>query len=675
MATSRTLPATLPSTYQPLPGQTVTSDVDTGGYDVMIGGYGFRLATDLNFAYLRNTEQVTAHRFDSSTEPGEQSLNPLPWIKSQSSFHAGAGQLNIEQGLSAFEYQQERVDQIRFDTSQGVDVWTPGVVRRLPTTRVVNLGSADVQDLACASSGGIDYAIIGGTHTLQQVEWASGADAAPTITNIDLTGAIFGGASNCTVTSLATDGHYYFALVQLAADGSITGVRTLIVRGVVTSTGAPTAIYMSASSSAQVQGVLGWAKSRLIAGLANSLYELENDPAGPPVDYTTLTAKFTHPSDNWTWTVFAESPTAILAAGQTGLKSSILSFTLDTSGGVPTLTGGASAGGMPAGEVVYDLRDAAGSFLIVGTSRGIRIATYDGVSGVMKLGPLSVTATNPMLAVHTRDRFAYGSFTNQQADGSTGLVRVDMSMIVDTAGRMAYAPDLQPPSTAATRLGSVTQIDILPFADRIVWVSTDGMHVEQSAPSAFDPGWLRTSRIRYDTTENKLFKFGRVTGTLDTSTITVDGTTRIYGTQRLGTFGFVDDSDPGEFVLPANLNEWLQLTLALDGAACELNTYGVKAYPSPASQDLIILTVNCFTNEVDRFGLEVTDPVSPRIRWQSVLDLKNAGTETRYIEFTNTGSTAEAVMIDQLEFRATSRPNTEDDFGGYITFKLRKTTN
>lgn len=87
-----------------------------------------------------------------------------------------------------------------------------------------------------------------------------------------------------------------------------------------------------------------------------------------------------------------------------------------------------------------------------------------------------------------------------------------------------------------------------------------------------------------------------------------------------------------------------------------------------------MFTVNCFRNEVDKFGLDVTDPELPRQRWQNVVDLKNAGNEIRYVEFTNQGAVAELVLIDQIEFRSYSRPTIDDDFGGYITMKLRKTT-
>ena len=89
-------------------------------------GHGFRMATDTQFVYSRASEQTTTHRFDASVEVGEQSLSAMPWLKAQSSFHAGAGQLNLEQGFTAFQYQQEQIEHIRFDTCLGVDCWDGG---------------------------------------------------------------------------------------------------------------------------------------------------------------------------------------------------------------------------------------------------------------------------------------------------------------------------------------------------------------------------------------------------------------------------------------------------------------------------------------------------------------------------------------------------------------------
>jgi len=76
-------------------------------------------------------------------------------------FHAGAGQLYLEQGFTAFQYQQEQIEHVRFDTCLGVDCWTAGQVKRLPDTTFFDFGfNATV--MCTATVAGVDYAIIGG---------------------------------------------------------------------------------------------------------------------------------------------------------------------------------------------------------------------------------------------------------------------------------------------------------------------------------------------------------------------------------------------------------------------------------------------------------------------------------------------------------------------------------
>jgi hypothetical protein len=236
------LPHKLPGIHTSAPGVVSISDADVGGYDFMVGGHGFRLATDQQFAYVRGSEPTTTHRFDSSLEPGEQSLSPLPWIKSQSSFHGGAGQLNLEQGLTAFQYQQEQVEHIRFDNCQGVDVWTPGQVTRLPDTRFFNFGFTSTCAVT-ATVGGIDYAIIGGAGGLYQAAWTSGPDADPVVTRISLVNSTYVNDANCNVTSLTTDGSSYYGIVQMTSVGYNPNILTYVFAGSVNSTTTPEAIY------------------------------------------------------------------------------------------------------------------------------------------------------------------------------------------------------------------------------------------------------------------------------------------------------------------------------------------------------------------------------------------------------------------------------------------------
>lgn len=854
-----TLPFKLPAVTTLRAGQSpVTSDVDTGGYDVLIGGLGFRLATDQQFPYVRATEPTTVHRFDNSAEVGEQTLSPLPWLKSQSSFHMGAGQLNLEGPYVAFQYAQEQTGHMRYDISQGCDVWTPGQVVRLPDTTYSNFGF-DMKCAVTAVVGGVDVAVVGGNNSLYQVSWVSGPNSAPTITAMDMSSATFGGLSNISVTSLTTDGRNYYGLLQLTTQGSTAGILTYVITGKMESSVAPTVLYEVPNSQAipsrtnlctnpsfetgttgwaaaggvpptlasaatplaltdgrsnalkmtfgaggtagqfnggsftwttvsgqvytvsgkvylpsvsgvgglaiqvagqsvgpgtttvgswvplsftftatgtsstvtfyanasqssgqigwldevlieqtgavgayfdgakstdstysyswtgiadastskatpvatplQAQGVVGWVKERLMAGLSNSVYELS---VNVPTHSALPTAKYTHPISAYDYAAISESPQAVLVAGSTGMQSTIMKFALDTTGATPVLGGGAIIASLPTGEQVYTISAYLGSFVAIGTNKGIRVGTFDTYTGNFTYGPLSVTTKAPVYSITGRDRFIFGSYTNQQPDGKTGLVRVDLTQPIDSNGRLAWAPDLRPPTAAPTGLGTVYAVTILPLSGRLMFATPEGFHVEGPGPGSDGTAYIQTSRIRYDTEEPKLFKAGRVRGDLSSGSITVTGITQYGVSVNLGTFGNTT-VDPGEFGLPTGLNPWLQLKFTLNGSGAVFNSYIAKAYPAPSRQRVITMTVNCFRNEVDRFGLSVTDPLFPRDRYKALKALEGAGNEVRFVEFTLLGPVVTMVVIDQIEFHSFSRPSIDDDFGGYITLKLRET--
>lgn len=666
------MPFKVPLVYRLLSGSSpAVAPVDTGGYDVLIGGLGFRYATDNNFPFRRTTEQTTINRVDQSLEPGEQTLSKLPWIKSQASFHAGAGQQNLEAPFTAFQYQQEQVAHIRYDTSLGIDPWTPGKVTRLPDCSFWTFGFA-ANEMCTATVNDIDYAVIGGTHSLYQIAFTGGADAAPTITAIDMTGAVFGGLNNITVQSIDTDGFSYYALITLATAGSTAGVFSYVITGAMNSTLAPTPIYDAGTT--QVVGTVGWSKERLMAGISNKMYEL---PTAGIAAHTALpTPRYSHPQSAWTWTAISESPDGVLAAGQTGNQASVMKMTLDTSGATPVLAGASSAAKLPLGEIVNTMESYLGTYVCLGTNKGVRVANFDTYSGNMVLGPLSLATTQPVYGLCGADRFVYAGYTNQQADGSTGLARLDLSFQIDTAGRLAWAPDLRPPSSAPTGRGTVSAVSVLPHSGRIIFLTAEGIHVQQGTAGS-DPGasyWLRTSRIRYDTAEPKLFKLGTIRGTLDTGSITVLGITPFNGTTNLGTYGPVVGGNPGNFRLPTGLNEWIQLQFNLNGQSCVFNSYQARAYPAPQRQHLVEFTVFCMENEMDRDGDIQTDPVLPFDRYQAVKKLEASGNEVTFTEFTPTGPRNTQVLIEQVELISTARfPTQTEAFGGLLTFHLRET--
>ena len=96
-------------------------------YDVAIGGMPFIYAINDANPYVRQTAPYRKEQFDNQPEPGEQTLTGW-WIRSQSSFHEGAGITFYDPALIPGEGTS------RFADSQGVNVWTEGEVTLLNDT-------------------------------------------------------------------------------------------------------------------------------------------------------------------------------------------------------------------------------------------------------------------------------------------------------------------------------------------------------------------------------------------------------------------------------------------------------------------------------------------------------------------------------------------------------------
>jgi len=93
-------------------------------YDISVGGQPFFLLNDDNNPYRNVTAQYRKQQIDQSREPGEQTLTGW-WLRSQSSFHLG-------QGITFFEPAQDESLRFQYTYSKGCDVWTKGQVTLLP---------------------------------------------------------------------------------------------------------------------------------------------------------------------------------------------------------------------------------------------------------------------------------------------------------------------------------------------------------------------------------------------------------------------------------------------------------------------------------------------------------------------------------------------------------------
>lgn len=596
----------------------------SSSWDVSINGMGFLLKVTSDDPLLRETAPYKKEQFDAASSPGEQTLSNW-WLRHQASFHGGAG-------LKYLDVVQADINEIRYDLSYNLDVWTPGQVTRLPdTVKVVNSASTP-GGLVTGRKTTNNYALVGfGSGVTAYKITDAGVESSSTYT--------WGGSNQ--IQSMCSDGSNYY----VAETGGI-------YKGPIDGGSSGTKIWDGGTLL-----TIAWVKQRLMAGIDRSVYELTG------VGTTLPTALYSHPNTAWRWSAFAEGPTGILASGYAGDESTIYSFVLDSQGVAPTLTSGVVAAPLPVGERVYSMYAYANRFLAVGTNKGLRVGTFD-QQGNLTLGPLTVETTAQVECATGRGNFLYAG-TRQFVDGESCLTRVDLGTQVDEAGRFAYAPDLVGPSAMT---GAVTHVG--PVAGRMAFVvSGQGLMLEGTSPGSLRSAWLRTSRIRFQTVEPKLFKFGKIRGDFP-SNLTVYATTPSTGeiqvialTSSLG--------DPDEFELPDGGHEWMQLRFVISGANAQMRSYGVKALPAGGRQRLIQLPLQCWDMGQDRNGRAVGYKGYSLSRLQALEALEEEGDVVTYESLTPFGQEARRCQIDRVQFRQDSAPTRTSGFGGLLTVTLR----
>lgn len=636
MAIPSRIPHLIPDIGDLVPQVPLPAAAAFGNYDVAIGGVKFLYANTAQDPNVRQTAPFEKQRIDQAETAGEQTLTGW-WVKSQDSFHGGAGQLQLEPAVpTAFSH-------VRYDLSKNADVFTPGRVARLPDTVVVStdtcIGMVGVQ---VSGADAIAYVTSAGAVKLLTV--LDGTPATTAFSDSTVTG---------NVTSITTDG----VSVYVANHTKVIQLDPTNVSAAVT-----VATYPATATD----GVVGWSKARLMLGVAGGVYQL--DVTAPGATLTTADALFIHPTTGYKWRCFAESPTAILAAGDATGVSIIFQFDTTQVAGVPTLQADGQIAGLPIGERVLSMVGNQGTYLGIGTTKGFRVGSFDSYFSRLSYGPLELLPTDPTIPCNTvlaRDRFFYAVGMDYDEGG---LIAIDLGTKTEPdAGRFAWSPHLVTPAVTAT---AATAGCTLPATARVAfYVAGTGICLEGVGAGTGREAWVRTSRIRYGTTEPKLFKWGRVRGDLTTGEVMVEAITPTDTTVS-GTFGFAT-IDPVEFRLPAAPLEWLQLKLSVLGSDTALTSYQVKALSGTRRQRNIQPVLSLFDNETTRSGLEVKDRLGSRARLEALESLDAAGDSVLFQEFTARGVISTVVVIDQVKFVQSGRPTDQSDTGGVVQVLMR----
>lgn len=408
-------------------------------YDVAFGGIPFFLApTDVN-PYQRETAPYRKDQFDNSREPGEQSLTGW-WIRSQSSFHGGTG-------INFYDPTAGESIGYRFKDSQGVDVWTKGQVSLLKDVSEVNhyvtdsvvSPSYDAQHLRTIQWNGTNGVLLHDGYDVDKIA----ADG--TVTNF----VDYNTGTDTRVYAICDDGTYAYWATNTA--NKFEMFKKLLTLD----SGTAGTSMMTSPTVAITSGEMEFVKDRIVLCFNNTVYEIS------PTATTLGSPIYTNPNTNYKYTSIAASGPAIYTAGYSGLYSSIQKYTLGTNGSMPTLTQAVVAAEFPPGEIVHKLYYYLG-YMMIGTSKGMRVAEINDQDGSLSYGPLIFESTQPVYDFAARDRFVWAT-TGIGTNG--GLTRVDLSQLIEgEALRFAYANDLQYaqsltyPTTAVAFIGETNRL-------------------------------------------------------------------------------------------------------------------------------------------------------------------------------------------------------------------------
>ena len=388
-------------------------------YDVAIGGLPFIYAISDARPYVRQTAPFRKDQFDNQTEPGEQSLTGW-WIRSQSSFHGGTGIVYFDPQTS------DPFGHYRFADSKGVDVFKQGEVTLLNNVDLNHITTGRVRDngrpfqsarsIKYGSTEGVllwdEYdvdKIIPGSAPVHFIDYISGTDSA--------------------VYAICDDGTNAYWVTN-------TSTKKTVYKKPLTGTSASTAdvTKMFDEIGTVANATMEYVKERIVMCADNKVYEFSSSATAMP------TAVYTHPSTTHVYTSVAASGSSIYVSGYNGIQSTILKFTLSTSGVMPTLASAVVAAELPVGEIVHKIYYYLG-FMMIGTNKGIRAAAVSEVDGSLNYGPLIVETSQPCYDFAARDRFIWCATS---VKGEPGVIRMDLGTEIETL-RFAYANDIYYP--------------------------------------------------------------------------------------------------------------------------------------------------------------------------------------------------------------------------------------
>ena len=710
-------------------------DLNANAFDIAISGLPFIMAVTDSTPYKRQTAEFRAQRVDQMRDPGEHTLAGSGyWTRAQSSWHYGEG----IQFTEPMEGNDNEV-RFRFRDSYGVNVWTPGQITLLPktdkvltmrgkttlasgyngsptlyavdtepivTTTTTTSAASGSTTLTVASTAGIsvgwrvaDGSNITSTTTVTAIgtntitispATTAGTMATSTALRISPQTAIY------SITSAGTSASYITynqlgnqTILSQTSDGANLYVATTTALYDIDLTTGTVHQHYTIDNGTPISAVIKFVKSRAVFALtyndySTKAYELTftgSGHQGGAINISTLTAisGSTLMPYRWQWSGITEGSNAIYLAGYAGEHSTIFKLQVDNTGALGTIV---TAAVMPRGEVINSLYSYLGTYLMVGTNKGARIANLD-QNGDMVYGPLVFHNENGVYDFEGRDSYIWAGNTNG-VNSSSGTMRMNLAQPITLIG---YA---QPISTgvyaratdvyADAVTGTVRSVRIFGGNNQVAFsIDSNGVYL-QSPTDLVELGQVRTGRIRYDTMENKAWKRIRIRTTDDLAAgdievYKVGPTSDTIITTLYEGVSTTADIDLANAYPDASPDASFKITLARKSTDATTGPVvvgiAVKALPTPTRARILQIPLFCYDKETDKTGNIIGYEGYAKQRLLALETVEAAG-ETVVLQDFNAGGDPFEVIIDQVTFtRSTPANRNYTGFGGIIQIIAR----
>lgn len=633
-------------------------------YDVAVGGLPFFYAINDSRPYLRQTAPFKKEQFDNQTEPGEQSLTGW-WIRSQSSFHSGAGIKFYDPGTT------DENGHYRFTESKGVNVWEKGEVTLLNNCTTGHITTGPIADNGKPQQHmrSIKWSTFTGAllHDYYDVDKIKVNDPSNPVHFVDYNA----GVGVYPVYSICDDGtNAYWATNKTSGATTKFTVYGKPLTGDSSNTSDEFKIFDN--SQVVTNATIDYVKQRLVVCADNKVYEVAAAAAATP------NLVYTNPSSAHVYTSITASGAAIYIAGYNGAQSTIEKYTLSTAGVMPTLTSAVISAEMPVGEIIHKIHYYLG-YMMIGTNKGVRAATVSDQDGSISYGPLIVETTQPCYDFAARDHYIWCA---TGVAGEAGVIRIDLSNELQQL-RFAYANDVYKDEatghvTTAVCFNGNTDPSV---ADRIMFStayasSTNGAVYVEDTSTLRTSGYLTTGNIRFGTLEPKNFKrlLGRgdfTYGSMTMETVDKNGTEYDH-------ISYDATINPVEVTTssPSTAQEYVAYKFILYRDSTDTTKgpkfkgYQIKATIATPRQRIIQFPVYCYDLETDRYNSMVGYEGKAFEKVLALEEIEQSGDVLTWQDLT-TGETRQAV-IEQVTFsRATPPDKRFSGFGGVIQITIR----